>query len=156
MFGSHFENCKKGGIEKVQKMQLLLSATTRKDDLMDQNQILQDDRPMFGEDSSTFEIFKMAAISKWPRFKVRYPDFSTFTDFDENWYSGYFGDGEQDGGVHFSKIQNGRQKMAAKFCRFFNLHRFWQKLVFWVFLGWQTRWQYEFFEISKWLPKNGR
>ena len=69
MFGSHFENCKKGGIEKVQKMQLLLSATTRKDDLMDQNQILQDDRPMFGEDSSTFEIFKMAAVqSEVPRF----------------------------------------------------------------------------------------
>ena len=65
MFGSHFENCKKGGIEKVQKMQLLLSATTRKDDLMDQNQILQDDRSMFGKAWFTFKIFKMAAISKW-------------------------------------------------------------------------------------------
>ena len=78
----------------MQKVQLLLSTVMRKDDLMDQNQILQDDRPMFGEDSSTFEIFKMAAISKWPPFKEGYPEI-TFerlylkncgTKFDETWY----------------------------------------------------------------------
>ena len=57
MFGGHFENCKKGGIEKVQKMQLLLSARMQKDDLMDRNKILQDDRSMLGEDSSIFKIF---------------------------------------------------------------------------------------------------
>ena len=62
MFGAHLENWKKGGIEKVQKMQLLLSARMRKDDLMDQNQILQDDRSMFGEASLNFDFFRNAAI----------------------------------------------------------------------------------------------
>ena len=45
----------------------------RKDDLMDQNQILQDDRSIFWEDLYVFEIFKMAAISKWPPVKEGYP-----------------------------------------------------------------------------------
>ena len=73
---------------------------------------------MFGQASFTFEIFKMAAITKWPPFKVRCPDFSRFTDFDENWYLGYFGDGEQDGGVYFSKFQNGGPRWPPNFANF--------------------------------------
>ena len=123
-FGGHFENCKNGLIEKVNKTHFLLSAQIRKDDLMDQNQILQDDRTMFAEASFTFEILKMAAISKWPPFKVRYPDLPTFTNFDENWYTGYLGDGEQDGGTHFSKFQNGRPRWPPILSNFSTLTDF--------------------------------
>ena len=45
----------------------------RKDDSMDQNQILHDDRSIFWEDLYLFEILKMAAISKWPPLKEGYP-----------------------------------------------------------------------------------
>ena len=55
------------------------------------------------------------AAQKWP---PNFADFSTFADFDENWYSGYFGDGEQDGGVTFSKFQNGRPKWPLTFADF--------------------------------------
>ena len=55
------------------------------------------------------------AAQKWP---PNFVDFSTFTDFDENWYSGYFGDGKPDGGIDFSKFQNGRPKWPLNFAYF--------------------------------------